>query len=69
MTITSQVLTDLPSTFLQADVTLQTHETRQSPFAYFKTSHRPHLQFGEHEVIYYNSSGELLETSIGNLVL
>jgi para-aminobenzoate synthase len=38
-------------------------------FTYFKTTHRPHLSLGEQEIIYHNVVGELLETSIGNLVL
>ena len=38
-------------------------------FTYFKTTHRPHLSLGEQEIIYHNVAGELLETSIGNLVL
>ena len=41
----------------------------QQAFTYFKTTHRPHLSLGEQEKIYHNKSGELLETSIGNLVL
>lgn len=41
----------------------------QQAFTYFKTSHRPHLSLGEQEKIYHNKSGELLETSIGNLIL
>ena len=32
-------------------------------------THRPHLSLGEQENIYYDKLGELLETSIGNLVL
>jgi aminodeoxychorismate synthase, component I len=38
-------------------------------FTYFKTTHRPHLSLGKQEIIYHNAAGELLETSIGNLVL
>ena len=38
-------------------------------FTYFKTTHRPHLNLDKQEIIYHNAAGELLETSIGNLVL
>ena len=41
----------------------------QQAFTYFKTSYRPHLNLGKQENIYHNGKGELLETSIGNLVL
>ena len=41
----------------------------QQAFTYFKTTHRPHLNLGKHEKIYHNTRGELLETSIGNLLL
>ena len=41
----------------------------QQAFTYFKTTHRPHLTLGEEERIYHNVAGELLETSMGNLVL
>ena len=41
----------------------------QQAFTYFKTTHRPHLNLGKQEIIYHNVAGELLETSIGNLVL
>lgn len=69
VTLDCQVLSELPEHFLHADLKLQIHDTKQSPFTYFKTTHRPHLTIGEHEVIYYNASNELLETSIGNLIL
>ena len=40
-----------------------------SPYTFFKTSYRPHLSIGPHEQIYYNHEEQLLETSIGNLVV
>jgi len=43
--------------------------TCSKSFTYFKTSYRPHLSLGQQEQIYYNSQGQLLESSIGNLVL
>ncbi|MBP2623888.1 aminodeoxychorismate synthase component I [Streptococcus oricebi] len=58
----------LSKTFQQARLVQQKKELA-SPFTYFKTSHRPHLSLGEQEQIYYNSQGQLLETSIGNLIL
>ena len=63
-----QVLTSLSPSFCQAQLCLQEMDLNQA-FTYFKTSHRPHLSLGEQEKIYHNKSGELLETSIGNLVL
>ena len=63
-----QVLTPLSPSFCQAQLCLQEMDLNQA-FTYFKTSHRPHLNLGEQEKIYHNKSGELLETSIGNLVL
>ena len=63
-----QVLTPLSPSFCEAKLCLQEANLQQA-FTYFKTSHRPNLNLGEQEKIYYNKSGELLETSIGNLVL
>lgn len=63
-----QVLEPLSPTFCQAKLCLQEADLQQA-FTYFKTTHRPHLSLGEQENIYYDKSGELLETSIGNLVL
>ena len=63
-----QVLTPLSPSFCEAKLCLQEANLQQA-FTYFKTSHRPNLNLGEQEIIYYNKSGELLETSIGNLVL
>jgi len=63
-----QVLTALSPSFCQAKLCLQEANLQQA-FIYFKTTHRPHLSIGEQEIIYHNKSGELLETSIGNLVL
>ncbi len=63
-----QILEPLSPTFFHAQLCLQ-EDNLQQAFIYFKTSHRPHLSLGEQEKIYHNRSGELLETSIGNLVL
>ena len=66
--VNRQVLTPLSPSFCQAKLCLQ-EANLQLAFTYFKTTHRPHLSLGEQEKIYHNKSGELLETSIGNLVL
>ena len=63
-----QVLTPLSPNFCQSKLCLQEANLQQA-FTYFKTTYRPHLNLGEQEKIYHNNSGELLETSIGNLVL
>ena len=68
MELSRQVLAPLSPYFCQAKLCLQESDLQQA-FTYFKTSHRPHLNLGEQEKIYHNSRGELLETSIGNLVL
>ena len=66
--LSRQILTPLSPSFCQAKVCLQEADLQQA-FTYFKTTHRPHLSLGEQEKIYHNKSGELLETSIGNLIL
>ena len=58
----------LPETFCKAILVPQ-NANLQQPFTYFKTSYRPHLSLGQQEQIYYNAQGQLLETSIGNLLL
>jgi len=63
-----QVLGPLSPTFCHAQLCLQESNLQQA-FTYFKTTYRPHLNLGEQDKIYHNKSGELLETSIGNLVL
>ena len=63
-----RVLTPLSPSFCQAKLCLQEANLQQA-FTYFKTTYRPHLNLGEQEKIYHNTRGELLETSIGNLVL
>ena len=68
ITLSLQVLTPLSSIFCQAKLCLQKNDLEQ-PFTYFKTTYRPHLTIGDQERLYYNEKGELLETSIGNLVL
>ena len=66
--LSRQVLEPLSPAFCQAQLCLQEADL-QTPFTYFKTTHRPHLSLGKQEIIYHNAAGELLETSIGNLVL
>ena len=66
--VSRQILTPLSPSFCQAQLCLQEANLQQA-FTYFKTTHRPHLSLGEQEKIYHNTKGELLETSIGNLVL
>ena len=66
--LSRQILTPLSPIFCQAKLCLQEANLQQA-FTYFKTTHRPHLSLGEQEKIYHNQRGELLETSIGNLVL
>ena len=66
--LSRQILTPLSPSFCKAKLCLQEADLNQA-FTYFKTTHRPHLSLGEQEKIYHNKSGELLETSIGNLVL
>ena len=68
MKLSRQILTPLSPSFCKAKLCLQEADLNQS-FTYFKTTHRPHLSLGEQEKIYHNKSGELLETSIGNLAL
>ena len=63
-----QELTPLSPAFCQAQLCLQ-DRSLQTPFTYFKTTYRPHLTVSKQEKIYHNETGELLETSIGNLVL
>lgn len=63
-----QELIPLSLAFCQAQLCLQ-ETSLQTPFIYFKTTYRPHLTIGKQEKIYHNEKGELLETSIGNLVL
>ncbi len=66
--LSCQILEPLSPSFCKAKLCLQEADLQQA-FTYFKTTHRPHLSLGEQEKIYHNKSGELLETSIGNLVL
>ena len=66
--LSRQVLTPLSQSFCQAKLCLQEADLHQA-FTYFKTTHRPHLSLSKQEIIYHNAAGELLETSIGNLVL
>ena len=66
--LSRQILIPLSPIFCQAKLCLQKADLQQA-FTYFKTTHRPHLSLGKQEIIYHNAAGELLETSIGNLVL
>ena len=66
--LSRQILTPLSPKFCQAKLCLQEADLQQA-FTYFKTTHRPHLSLGKQEIIYHNAAGELLETSIGNIVL
>ena len=66
--LSRQILTPLSPSFCKAKLCLQETDLNQA-FTYFKTTNRPHLSLGEQEIIYHNAAGELLETSIGNLVL
>ena len=68
MELSRQILAPLSPSFCKAKLCLQEADLNQS-FTYFKITHRPHLSLGEQEKIYHNAAGELLETSIGNLVL
>lgn len=61
-------LTDLPDSYLQAQLTEQKLDLA-TPFTYFKTSQRDHLNQSDHEQIFHLPDGTLLETTIGNLVL
>ena len=61
-------LTNLSDDFCQARLVEQRHPL-EKPYTFFKTSYRPHLNIEPHEQIYYNHEGQLLETSIGNIVL
>ena len=68
MELSRQILSPLSPSFCKAKLCLQEADLQQA-FTYFKTTHRPHLSLGEQEIIYHNAAGELLETSIGNIVL
>lgn len=68
LTFEHNQLTGLADVFCQARLVEQTHPL-DSPYTYFKTSYRPHISLEPYEQIYYNQKKELLETSIGNLVL
>ena len=61
-------LTDLPASYLQAQLIEQKLDLA-TPFTYFKTSQRDHLNQSDHEQIFHLPDGTLLETTIGNLIL
>ena len=66
--VNRQILTPLSPSFCQTQLCLQEANLQQA-FTYFKTTYRPHLNLDKQEIIYHNARGELLESSIGNLVL
>ncbi|KXT76395.1 aminodeoxychorismate synthase component I [Streptococcus sp. DD12] len=66
--VNTDILTPLPETFLQAKLVLQTKDLA-NPFTHFKTSYRPHLPKSSHEIIFFDEKGNLLETTIGNLIV
>ena len=66
--LTVTELTDLPASYLQAQLTEQKLDLA-TPFTYFKTSQRNHLTAKHSEQIFYLPDGSLLETTIGNLIL
>ena len=66
LTITE--LTDLPASYLQAQLRKQTAPLDR-PFTYFKTSQRDHLIQSDREQIYFLEDETLLETTISNLIL
>lgn len=67
MRLSDQPLEPLSADFLTAQLSLQDKDVIASPFTYFKTSYRPHIEQKSYEQVFYNQAGQLLETSIGNL--
>lgn len=61
-------LRDLPENYLKAEL-VHRSESIDSPFTYFKTTYRPHLQSLSGESIFISNKGYLQETTIGNLIL
>lgn len=67
VSLSDQLLEPLSADFLTAQLRLQDKDVTASPFTYFKTSYRPHIDPKPYEQVFYNQAGYLLETSIGNL--
>ncbi|WP_205401600.1 aminodeoxychorismate synthase component I [Streptococcus lutetiensis] len=61
-------LRDLPQNYLKANLVYRSEST-DSPFTYFKTTYRLHLQSSSGEAIFISDKGYLQETTIGNLIL
>ncbi|WP_204983804.1 aminodeoxychorismate synthase component I [Streptococcus equinus] len=61
-------LRDLPQNYLKANLVYRS-EPIDSPFTYFKTTYRLHLQSSSGEAIFISDKGYLQETTIGNLIL
>lgn len=61
-------LRDLPENYLKANLIYRS-EPIDSPFTYFKTTYRLHLQSSSGEAIFISDKGYLQETTIGNLIL
>ncbi|MCO4540050.1 anthranilate/para-aminobenzoate synthase [Streptococcus infantarius subsp. infantarius] len=61
-------LRELPENYLKAEL-VHGSESIDSPFTYFKTTYRPHLQSLSGESIFISNKGYLQETTIGNLIL
>lgn len=61
-------LRELPENYLKAEL-VHRSESIDSPFTYFKTTYRPHLQSLSGESIFISNKGYLQETTIGNLIL
>ena len=68
ISLSDQPLEPLSADFLTAQLSLQKKDVTASPFTYFKTSYRPHIEQKSYEQVFYNQAGQLLETSIGNLL-
>lgn len=68
ISLSDQPLEPLSADFLTAQLSLQKKDVTASPFTYFKTSYRPHIEQKSYEQLFYNQAGQLLETSIGNLL-
>ncbi|MDO4666699.1 MAG: aminodeoxychorismate synthase component I [Streptococcus sp.] len=66
--IKTSPLQPLSDDFRRAQLVQQTKDLSH-PFVSFKTNYRPHLTTGTREKIYYNEHEQLLETSIGNLLV
>ncbi|EHJ57511.1 aminodeoxychorismate synthase, component I [Streptococcus urinalis FB127-CNA-2] len=69
ISISSQTLVPLSEAFLTAKLKKQDKPIKDSPFTFFKTTYRPHLEKSNQETIYFDDDQFLLETSIGNLFL